>query len=132
MTYFLDTNICIYLLNRRPASVFHKLSQYPPQKIAISTIVVSELQFGIAKSQQRKRNQQRLDIFLTPFAIVPYNHAAAKLYGEIRYALERMGRPIGREDLMIAAHVLSADATLITNNGKEFSRVPDLKIENWL
>ena len=132
MKFFLDTNICIYLLNRRPPEVFEQLRQYAPNDIGVSTIVVSELQYGIAKSQQRKRNQQRLNVFLSPFAIIPYDHAAAQAYGDIRASLERAGQPIGREDLMIAAHAVALDKTLVTNNTKEFERVPNLQLTNWL
>lgn len=131
MNYFLDTNICIYLINQRPSSIVEKLMKFSPQELGISAIVVSELQYGVAKSSQSERNRQLLDAFLRPFQIVPYDAAAAEAYGLIRADLEKKGQPIGREDLLIAAHALAADLTLVTNNEAEFKRVPNLRVENW-
>ena len=131
MNYFLDTNICIYLINQRPPSIVEKLMKFSPQELGISAIVVSELQYGVAKSSQSERNRQLLDAFLRPFQIVPYDAAAAEAYGLIRADLEKKGQPIGREDLLIAAHALAADLTLVTNNEAEFKRVPNLRVENW-
>jgi len=131
MKYFLDTNICIYVINKRPPTVIEKLTQFSPQDLGISAIVISELQYGVAKSSQPERNRQLLDAFLRPFQIVPYDEAAAEAYGIIRADLEKKGQPIGREDLLIAAHALSADLTLVTNNEAEFQRVPNLRVENW-
>lgn len=131
MKYFLDTNICIYVMNKRPTAVIAKFTEFPPQEIGISVIVISELQYGVAKSSRPRRNQQLLDAFLRPFQIVPYGKEAAYAYGTIRAALEKKGQPIGREDLLIAAHALAANLTLVTNNEAEFRRIPDLRIENW-
>ena len=131
MKYFLDTNICIYLINQRPPDLIIKFTQFEPKEIAVSTIVVSELQYGIAKSRHPRKNQKRLDLFLMPFLIVPYDELAARAYGRIRAYLEQNGQPIGREDLLIAAHAVSADVHLVTNNEREFRRVPRLKVENW-
>lgn len=131
MNYFLDTNICIYIINKRPPAIIEKLMQFSPQEIGISAIVVSELQYGVAKSSQPARNHQLLDAFLRPFQVVPYDEAAAEAYGSIRADLEERGQPIGREDLLIAAHALAADLTLVTNNEAEFKRVPNLRVENW-
>jgi tRNA(fMet)-specific endonuclease VapC len=131
MKYFLDTNICIHIINNHPPTIIAKFAQFEPYEIGISAIVVSELQYGVAKSSQLERNQQRLDAFLTPFQVLPYDEAAAQVYGTIRATLERTGQLIGREDLLIAAHALSNDLTLITNNEREFLRVPKLKVENW-
>lgn len=131
MNYFLDTNICIYIINKRPSSIVKKLMQFSPQEIGISAIVVSELQYGVAKSSQPERNHQLLDAFLRPFQIIPYDETAAEAYGAIRADLEKKGQPIGREDLLIAAHALAADLTLVTNNEAEFKRVPNLRVENW-
>ena len=129
--YLLDTNICIYIINKRPPAIIEKLMQFSPQEIGVSAIVVSELQYGVAKSSQPERNHQLLDAFLRPFQVVPYDEAAAEAYGAIRADLEKKGQPIGREDLLIAAHALAADLTLITNNEAEFKRVPNLRVENW-
>ena len=131
MKYFLDTNICIYVINKRPSAIIAKFTEFPPQELGISAIVVSELRYGVANSQQAERNQQLLDAFLRPFQIVPYGKKAAQAYGTIRAELEKKGQPIGREDLLIAAHAVSADLTLITNNEDEFRRVPNLRVENW-
>jgi len=131
MNYFLDTNICIYIINKRPPAIIEKLMQFSPQEIGVSAIVVSELQYGVAKSSQPERNHQLLDAFLRPFQVVPYDEAAAEAYGAIRADLEKKGQPIGREDLLNAAHALAADLTLITNNEAEFKRVPNLRVENW-
>ena len=131
MKYFLDTNICIYVINKRPPIVIEKLTQFSPQDLGISTVVVSELQYGVAKSSQPEQNRQLLDAFLRPFQIVPYDEAAAEAYGFIRADLEKKGQPIGREDLFIAAHALAADLTLVTNNEAEFQHVPNLRVENW-
>jgi tRNA(fMet)-specific endonuclease VapC len=132
MRYFLDTNICIYIINQHPPNIIAKFTQFDPYEIGISAIVVSELQYGVAKSSQPQRNQQRLDAFLMPFQVVPYDTAAAQAYGPIRAALEKSGQLIGREDLLIAAHALANDLTLVTNNEQEFLRVPNLKVENWV
>ena len=131
MKYFLDTNICIYVINKRPSAIIAKFTEFPPQELGISAIVVSELRYGVAKSQQAERTQQRLDAFLRPFQSVPYGKKAAQAYSTIRAELEKKGQPIGREDLLIAAHAVSADLTLITNNEDEFRRVPNLRVENW-
>jgi len=131
MKYFLDTNICIYVINKRPPIVIEKLTQFSPQDLGISAVVVSELQYGVAKSSQPEQNRQLLDAFLRPFQIVPYDEAAAEAYGFIRADLEKKGQPIGREDLFIAAHALAADLTLVTNNEAEFQHVPNLRVENW-
>jgi tRNA(fMet)-specific endonuclease VapC len=131
MNYFLDTNICIYLINQRPPAVIAKFTQFEPYEIGISTIVISELNYGVAKSRQVERNQARLDAFLMPFQIVAYDRAAAQAYGAIRATLERAGQLIGREDLFIAAQALANNFTLVTNNEQEFLRVPNLKVENW-
>ena len=131
MKYFLDTNICIYVINKRPSAVIAKFTEFQPQELGISAIVISELRYGVAKSRQIERNQQLLDAFLRPFQIVPYDEAAAETYGTLRADLEKKGQLIGREDLLIAAHALAADLTLVTNNEAEFKRVPNLRIENW-
>ncbi|MFZ0548233.1 MAG: type II toxin-antitoxin system VapC family toxin [Candidatus Promineifilaceae bacterium] len=131
MKYSLDTNICIYIINKRPATIIAKFAQFEPYEIGISAIVVSELQYGVAKSSHPEKNQERLDAFLAPFQILPYDESAAQVYGTIRATLEKTGQPIGREDLLIAAHALANALTLVTNNEQEFLRVPQLKVENW-
>lgn len=131
MKYFLDTNICIYIINKRPPALIARFTRFEPYEIGISAIGVSELEYGVAKSNYPERNRQRLDGFLRPFEVVPYDRAAARAYGLVRAALDRSGELIGREDLLIAAQALANDFTLVTNNEREFLRVPDLKVENW-
>ena len=131
MKYLIDTNICIYIMNKRPIEVIHKFKQFDVDEISVSTITVSELQYGVVKSNNRGFNKQRVEEFLSPFEISAYDEAAANIYGDIRYQLEKSGKTIGPLDLLIAAHALSGNFVLITNNEKEFKRVKNLKIENW-
>jgi len=131
MKYLIDTNICIYIINKRPAAVIKKFKQFELGEIGISTITVSELQYGVAKSTYRKKNEIRLEEFLAPLEILTYDQTAARVYGDIRFQLEKRGRPIGPLDLLIAAHAISQNLVLITNNDKEFKRIKKLKIENW-
>ena len=131
MKYLLDTNICIYIMNKRPAKVINKFKQREVGEIGLSSITVSELQYGVAKSNQRELNRQRLNEFITPLEILAYDELAAEAYGDIRIQLEKSGQPIGPLDTLIAAHARSRNAILVTNNEKEFQRVADLKVENW-
>ena len=131
MKYLIDTNICIYIMNNRPVDVIKKFKQFNPGEIGISTITVSELQYGVAKSTYRNENQHRLDEFLAPLEILAYNEIAARTYGDIRFQLENHGKPIGPLDLLIAAHALSQNLTMVTNNDKEFKRIKNLEVENW-
>ncbi|MCG8532321.1 MAG: PIN domain-containing protein, partial [Desulfovibrionales bacterium] len=100
-------------------------------EIGISTVTISELQYGVSKSQQRKKNQIRLDEFIAPLIILSYDNDAAKTYGDIRCNLEKTGQPIGPLDLLIAAHAMSQGLIIVTSNDKEFSRIKNLKVENW-
>ena len=131
MKYLIDTNICIYIMNKRPKEIIKKFRQFEPGEIGTSTITVSELQYGISKSEHRKKNQLRLEEFITPLEILNYDEEAAGAYGEIRFQLEKRGRPIGPLDLLIAAQAASRDLILVTNNDKEFKRIKKLKVENW-
>jgi tRNA(fMet)-specific endonuclease VapC len=131
MEYLLDTNICIYIIKKRPIHVFDKFKSLPIGSIGISTITLAELQFGIMKSSDPEKNQEALDKFLTPLEIIDFDFKATIDYGKIRADLEKKGTPIGPLDTLIAAHAKSLDLTLITNNEKEFGRIPGLKIENW-
>ena len=132
MNYLIDTNICIYIMNQRPREIIDKCRQFHPGDIAVSAITASELQYGVAKSSSPAQNQARLDEFLLPFEILPYNGDVAKAYGNIRACLEKQGQPIGPLDFLIAAHALSRNLTLVTNNEKEFARIQNLRVENWL
>jgi len=132
MKYLLDTNICIYIMNKCPVAVIERCRQCEPGEIGISVVTLSELQYGVSKSDQRTKNKIRLDDFLVPFEILAYDHGAANVYGDIRFQLEKKGTPIGSLDMLIAAQAISRDITLITNNEKEFKRIKKLKVENWI
>ncbi|MFZ0614127.1 MAG: type II toxin-antitoxin system VapC family toxin [Desulfobacterales bacterium] len=131
MKYLIDTNICIYIMNNRPPDILQKFKPFDPGEIGISTITVSEIQYGVAKSVRRKENQLRVDEFLAPFEICAYDETAARSYGDIRVRLEKAGKPIGSLDLLIASQALSQNLILVTNNEKEFTRIKRLKVENW-
>lgn len=131
MKYLLDTNICIYLINERPKKVLAHFKRHALGDIGISSITASELAFGVAKSGSLK-NRIALEAFLLPLQIVEYDADAAMVYGNIRAALEKQGKTIGPLDMLIAAHALSRQLVLVTNNEKEFRRVDQLKVENWL
>ena len=131
MIYLIDTNICIYLMNQKPSRVIQKFKNTEVGQIGISTITVSELNYGVAKSNFKKQNAQRLEEFLTPFEILPYDEGASIYYGMIRTDLESRGKVIGPLDMLIAAHALSKDLVLVTNNEKEFLKIKSLKVENW-
>ena len=118
-------------MNKRPLEIIQKFKQFDIGEIGVSTITVSELQYGVCKSKNNKLNKQRLEEFLSPLEILPYDEMAAIIYGEIRLQLEKGGLPIGPLDLMIAAHSLSKNLVLVTNNEKEFKRVKSLKVNNW-
>ena len=131
MKVMLDTNICIYLIKQKPVSVLTYFEQYELGEIGISSITVAELQFGVSNSQKQEQNQTALDLFLAPLEIVDFDVQAAQVYGRIRTHLSQQGTPIGAYDMLIAAHAQSLDLTLVTNNLREFSRVPNLRLENW-
>lgn len=132
MKVMLDTNMCIYLIRQKPVQVLNKFQSYNLGDIGVSSITVAELQYGVAKSQRQQQNQHALTQFLAPLEIADFGESAALKYGQIRAELERLGTPIGANDLLIAGHALSLDVALITNNEREFSRIPSLSIENWV
>ena len=132
MNFLLDTNICIYIIKQKPPEVLEKFQAYNVGDLGISSIYVAELEFGVYKSKFPERNQQALEQFLLPLTIVDFDADAANMYGKIRAILEKQGTPIGSLDTLIAAHALSLGVTLITNNVKEFSLIPNLKLENWV
>jgi tRNA(fMet)-specific endonuclease VapC len=119
-------------MNRKPDSVIRRFKAMDVGMIGVSSITVSELYYGAAKSHHRDRNEKRLEEFLLPFDILPYDENAAMIYGNIRSRLEEKGNVIGPLDMLIAAHALSLERVLITNNEKEFRRVPSLVVENWI
>lgn len=132
MNFLIDTNICIYIMNNRPPEVIRRFKNTDVGQVGVSSITVSELQYGVSKSKHQKANQHRLDAFLVPFEILPYDEIASRYYGEIRAGLEKRGVVIGPLDLLIAAHALSRELVLVTNNEKEFKRIKSLKVENWV
>lgn len=132
MEYLLDTNICIYIIKKKPIIVFDKFRSLSYGSIAISSITLAELQYGIMKSSNPSKNQEALDKFLTPIEVIDFDFHAAIVYGNIRAELERKGVPIGSLDTLIASHAKSRDLILVTNNEREFNRINDLKIENWV
>jgi tRNA(fMet)-specific endonuclease VapC len=131
-SYILDTNICIYIIKKKPVKVFNRFKELTPGTVGISSITMAEMQYGISKSSKPVRNQEALDQFLLPLDILDFNALAAIEYGKIRSMLEKEGTPIGSLDMLIAAHARSIGAVLVTNNTKEFKRVANLKIENWV
>jgi tRNA(fMet)-specific endonuclease VapC len=132
MRYLLDTNICIQIIRRKPSELLSRLTALPVGDVGLSTITVAELHVGVQKSRDPARNAEALTMFLLPLEIAVFDYAAAEAYGRIRAALESAGTPIGPLDTLIAGHAASLDVILVTDNVAEFSRVPGLRIENWL
>ena len=132
MRYMLDTNTCIYAMRQRSPSIVRRIRRSRIGDIGISTMVLSELQYGVIKSSQMSRNQAVLDAFAASLEIAPYDAGAAVVYGPVRAELERQGQPIGSIDLLIAAHALSLGAILVTHNTREFNRVTGLHVEDWM
>lgn len=128
--FLLDTNICIYIINNNPPHVFERFSQYKAGQLGISSISASELTFGVAKSKS-ERNKKALNKFLSPLKILPYDERVIWHYAKLRNQLQSTGKVIGSLDMLIAAHAISLNATLVTNNIKEFERIEDLLIDNW-
>ena len=131
MTYMLDTNICIYAMKRRPEKVLQRLRAEINTGVCISSITLAELEYGMKHSSDPIRNEQALLRFLLPLSILPFGPDAASEYGEIRAYLQSQGTPIGPLDMLIAGHARAEEMILVTNNVREFERVPDLQIENW-
>lgn len=132
MKYMLDTNICIYIIKKRPIQVLQNLQKHAIGDICISTITVAELEYGVEKSANPERNRIALTEFLAPFEIIDFDDTAAHEFGAIRATLEKQGNVIGPFDLQIAAHAKSKNLIIVTNNEKEFDRVPGLAVENWV
>ncbi len=130
--YMLDTNICIYVLKKHSQKLRYKFKAI--KNICISSITYGELCFGIENggNSMREARLEQLDIFTQRLLIEPWDEGAAKQYGFIRATLKKQGTLIGNNDLLISAHALSMNAVLVTNNVREFSRVPNLTIENWV
>ncbi|OGR00183.1 MAG: twitching motility protein PilT [Deltaproteobacteria bacterium RIFOXYD12_FULL_50_9] len=131
MKLMLDTNICIYIIKQQPATVLKHFLEYQVGDIGISSITLAELRYGVAKSKQQENNGKALDEFIIPLEIVAFDEEAALAYGDIRTTLEKAGTPISAMDMLIAAHALAQRVTLVTNNIREFSRIPGLSIIDW-
>lgn len=130
--YMLDTNICSYILKKRPLSVLEKFKKVGAESLSISTIVLAELCYGASKHPSGNKIQADINDFASRLCVIGWSHQAARYYGDIRANLERAGMPIGNMDLMIAAHALSIEAILVTNNMRHFRSIPDLQLENWI
>ena len=130
--YLLDTNACVDLLRGRAPRLFARLTRCQVDEVAISAITLAELHYGAAKSARPAHHAALLAEFCAPLAILSFDHLAAEAYGRVRAALEHAGTPIGPLDTLIASHALSLGLTVITNNQREFRRVPGLAVENWL
>lgn len=131
MSYLLDTNICIYIIKRKPQAVIERLNHVSFNQLYISAITVAELEYGVRKSSYPDKNQLALNEFLAPFSLPAFDRKATTEYGIIRHELEKKGTPIGSLDTLIAAHAKSLNLILVTNNDREFSRVSGLRVENW-
>jgi len=131
MTYMLDTNICIYAMKNKPAKVLQRLKAEINSGICISSLTLAALEHSVKRSYAPATNEQALLRFLVPLSILPFGSAAASEYGEIKAYLQSKGMPIGPLDMLIAGHARAEDMILVTNNVREFERVPELEIENW-
>ncbi len=129
--YLLDTNICIYIRQKRPEEILRRFRKLRPGEAVLSVITYGELLYGAAKSTQRVAALERLRELVNLLPALPLPETAAEAYGSIRAELEWKGEMIGNNDLWIAAHAVTAGLILVTNNESEFRRVRGLKIQNW-
>ena len=132
MIRLLDTNTCIYFLNRASEKIINRFKQLSPSQIRLPSITVAELYYGVEKSKAKSRNRERVKRFVSTFEIVPFDEKACSTYAKLRCTLEKSGKPIGPMDLLIASISLAHNFVLVTNNVNEFKRVKRLKLENWL
>ena len=132
MKYLLDTNTCMYIMNRQPMAARDAFARVKPDEVGISTVTLSELWYGVENSSRRDQNEILLHMFTASLIIAQYDDMAAEQYGFIRTHLKKTGSMIGEMDLLIAAHAKALDVVLVTNNLREFRRVSGLKLENWI
>lgn len=132
MKWMLDTDTCIALIKRRPPNLLTRLQTKAVGDVGLSSITLAELHFGVAKSTRRAQNRAALDQFLLPLDIAGFDEIAAESYGNVRATLQAKGTPIGPLDTLIAGHALSLNVVLVTHNVKEFKRVGNLRLEDWL
>lgn len=130
MRYMLDTDICIYVINARPPAVLEAFKAHAAEGLGISAVTAAELFFGVARTGS-ERNLQALRQFLAALEIAPFDDQAAEVFGSLRAWLTAQGTPIGPYDTQIAAHAQSLGLTLVSNNTREYARVPGLRVENW-
>lgn len=131
LKYLLDTNIAIYVIKHRPQEV-REIFNRQHGRMAVSAITLAELVHGAEKSRDTSRNLAVVEDFCSRLAVLPYEAKAAAHYGSIRAVLESQGQPIGVNDIHIAAHARSEGLVLVSNNLREFGRVPGLQLENWV
>ncbi len=129
--FLLDTNICIYITKRHPPEVLARFKRLAPGEVAMSVVTWGELAFGAEKSRESARAREALGKLAELIPVLPMDPKVGEQYGKLRAALESIGRPIGNNDLWIAAHALTEGLVLVTNNEAEFSRVPALRRANW-
>jgi tRNA(fMet)-specific endonuclease VapC len=132
LTCLLDTDICIEALRRRSEPLLRQLRLHSPEDVGVSVITEAELQFGAQYSASPQRNAAAVEAFLQPFSILPFAREHVPVYADLRVALERAGMRIGNLDMLIAAQAVALGMTVVTNNVREFRRVPGLRVENWL
>jgi len=132
MRVMLDTNICIYLIKKQPLAVLEHFTAFPVGDIGISMITWAELVYGAYKSRHSTRNRAALEEFVAPLEVAEFDRAAVAAYGPLRANLERKGMVVGALNLLIAAHAISLGARVVTNNLREFQRIPGLRVENWV
>ena len=131
MGFMLDTNACVELIRNQDARILRRMKRRKPDELSVSSVTLSELEYGAAKSANPEKNRLALAEFMTPLNILPYDDTVAPVYGRVRAALEKEGTPIGPLDTMIAAQALSLGLTVVTDNEREFRRVSGLKVQNW-
>ena len=132
MKLMLDTNICIYIIKQQPVAVLKRFLEYQAGDIGISSVTLSELRYGVAKSAYKDKNSLALDEFIISLEVVSFDEHAALIYGDIRASLEKAGTPVGSMDMLIAAHAVSLNIPLVTNNTREFVRISALDIIDWV
>ena len=132
MKYLLDTNICIYIINKRPASVLDTIRSKHPDEISISSITIAELNYGAERSRNPHQNRIAILEFLIPFSLLDFDQRSASYYGKIRKTLESKGTPIDPMGLLLASQAAAYNLIFVTNNIKEFKRIDNLRLENWL
>lgn len=130
--YLPDTNICIYIKNHRPAEVLARFTKLPPGKVAMSAITYGELSFGAEKSSKPKETRHILEQLIGLLPVLPLDESVSTHYGKIRQHLQASGKPIGNDDLWIAARALASKLILVTDNVAKFECVPGLRVENWV